>query len=60
MGSYPTYEEWKPKDTLEFIEYEEGSYPTYEEWKPSTVYNDEFNPSMGSYPTYEEWKHIWL
>ena len=33
MCSYPTYEEWKRKDTGFFLLHRVCSYPTYEEWK---------------------------
>ena len=34
-GSYPTYEEWKPKVMNYYTIFSYRSYPTYEEWKQS-------------------------
>ena len=56
IGSYPTYEEWKPKvfGCVRFIY--NGSYPTYEEWKHFRAICITSFLLFGSYPTYEEWK----
>jgi len=37
--SYPTYEEWKPKDKNGNKVVVASSYPTYEEWKPLNKYS---------------------
>ena len=37
-SSYPTYEEWKPKEKIQHqMDYMRSSYPTYEEWKHSDL-----------------------
>jgi len=34
LGSYPTYEEWKPSKMNAILAFIKAcSYPTYEEWK---------------------------
>jgi len=56
VGSYRTYEEWKPsfyaKDNHKYLR----SYRTYEEWKPPCTHIHN-HPLLCSYRTYEEWKH---
>ena len=58
LGSYPTYEEWKPRYYLFRMDFTlDSSYPTYEEWKPDG--KSSVTPiGSSSYPTYEEWKPI--
>ena len=58
IGSYPTYEEWKPIDAKVIIAHLKSSYPTYEEWKP--FYQTSLQKlEYSSYPTYEEWKQYY-
>jgi len=55
VGSYRTYEEWKPEIGSFVVTWKPGSYRTYEEWKHADYWTyliDRF----GSYRTYEEWK----
>ena len=61
LGSYPTYEEWKPSKMNAILAFIKAcSYPTYEEWKQSSA-GISMPVVSGSYPTYEEWKptHIY-
>jgi len=55
IGSYRTYEEWKPLfgASVDLAGY--SSYRTYEEWKP-TLFTTAITTQLSSYRTYEEWK----
>jgi len=55
VGSYRTYEEWKPSFLMasSFLLY--SSYRTYEEWKQGNGIS-ESEAGSSSYRTYEEWK----
>ena len=56
LGSYPTYEEWKPSKMNAILAFIKAcSYPTYEEWKLFMKKRNK-KEEKGSYPTYEEWK----
>ena len=60
MSSYPTYEEWKPLNSILSIFSYLRSYPTYEEWKLTLIVTVVLQMLKRSYPTYEEWKHIYF
>ena len=56
LGSYPTYEEWKPSKMNAILAFIKAcSYPTYEEWKLFMKKRNK-KEEKGSYPTYEAWK----
>jgi len=55
VGSYRTYEEWKPKRMAAISGLQKSSYRTYEEWKLLGALAP-FDTTICSYRTYEEWK----
>jgi len=55
LGSYRTYEEWKPCFVNPSFPARESSYRTYEEWKQHDKQCRHLS-SFSSYRTYEEWK----
>ena len=59
LGSYRTYEEWKPNTARKTWRNYYGSYRTYEEWKRAFC-SANLSTSFSSYRTYEEWKRDFL